>query len=184
MKRIVFLVLVLAMCVGCCGATFAEGSFALLGTWAYDYDSETVVLKVNEDGTAWYKEKDYSWEDRDGFLLLTDEKGETCSLRYTLMEDKKVIYPKTSYHRGKEVEGQGGLIGIWEGTESESSFVFTPTGYFLEDSVFAGNFQVNTEAGAFLLHYGDVFADTLCYYTIENEILTVEYPWTLVEVKQ
>ena len=100
-----------------------------------------------------------------------------------MTEDQKLIYPQTRYKRGKEVEGQGGLIGIWEGTDDGSNFVFTPAGYFLEDSAFSGNFINNTEEKTFLLHYGDVFADTLCYYSITDEILTVEYPWKLVAKK-
>ena len=99
-------------------------------------------------------------------------------------EDQKIIYPQTVYHRGKEVEGQKGLIGIWEGLNDGSSFVFTPAGYFLEDNSFSGNYMINEEEGTFLLHYGDVFADTLCYYSIDSsDILTVEYPWPISKVR-
>ena len=137
---------------------------------------------MEADGYVWYRGKDYTWtDDQDGFLHLTDTEGTVMLLRYQITEDQKIIYPRTSYHRGKEVDGQKGLIGVWEGIEDGSSFVFTPAGYFLEDSVFAGNYMADSVRGVFLLHYGDVFADTLCYYSIEDEILTVEYPWTLVE---
>ena len=182
-NRIACLILIFTLTIGSVGGSFAEGASALFGTWAFDYAPDVPVLKVSEDGTAVYNGKDYRWDDQEGFLLLKDEQGESLSLRYVILEDRKVIYPKTTFRRGKEVEGQGGLIGVWEGTETESSFVFTPAGYFLEDSVFSGNFLMDAEKGSFLLHYGDVFADTLCYYSIENDILTVEYPWTLVEIQ-
>lgn len=162
---------------------FAEAAMPLIGEWAFDYEPETTVLKVDADGTAWYKGTEYRWEDQGTSLKLTDAEGKITSLRYTVTEEKKVIYPQTRYQRGKEVEGQGGLIGIWEGVDDKSNFVFTPAGYFLEDSSFTGNFMFNSEEGTFLLHYGDVFDDTTCYYSIQDEILTVEYPWTIVEKK-
>jgi len=167
------------------GAASAGSAMPLTGEWAFSYEPETPVLRISGDGTAWYQDRELTWEAGDGFLRLTDGEGRTESLRYLITEERKFIYPRTAYHRGKEVEGQGGLIGIWEGENGGSSFVFTPAGYFLEDSSFSGNFMINEEEGTFLLHYGDVFADTLCYYTIdENEILTVEYPWEIVELKK
>lgn len=155
---------------------------SLLGEWAFDYEPTVLVLRLSEDGSAWYKGQEYTWEeDGSGFLKLTDESGALLSLRYSLSDGKTVIYPQTSYHRGKEVEGQGGIIGIWEGVSDGSTFVFTPSGKFLEDNAFAGYFLADPDAGTFLLHYGEIFEDTLCYYSIDQEILTIEYPWTIVK---
>lgn len=159
----------------------AENSHPLQGEWAFPYEPEKTVLTVREDGNAVLQGKEYRWqEDEPGFLKMTDAEDHTLLLRYSAADEKTVIYLQTSYHRGEEKEGQGGLIGIWEGENDGSSFVFTPMGYFLEDSVFSGNFMADPEKGTFLLHYGDVFADTVCYYSIENEILTVEYPWEII----
>lgn len=160
-----------------------SGVSPLAGEWAFEYEPAVLILRVSEDGSAWYRGTDYVWEDQEGFLKLSDPSGEQESvlLRYAVSEEQKIIYPRTSYHRGKEVEGQNGLIGIWEGVSDGSNFVFTPSGYFLEDSSFSGNFMINEENGTFLLHYGDLFADTLCYFSITDEILTVEYPWRIVE---
>ena len=162
----------------------ADETMPLIGEWAFSYEPETVILQVYEDGKAVYREREYSWENDEGFLILTDAEGNTISLRYLITEDQKTIYPQTAYHRGKDVEGQKGLIGIWEGINDGSSFVFTPAGYFLEDNSFSGNYMMNEEDGTFLLHYGDVFADTLCYYVIDSsDILTVEYPWAITEAR-
>ena len=162
----------------------AEETMPLIGQWAFSYEPETVILQVSEHGKAVYQGREYSWESADGFLILTDAEGKITSLRYLISDDQKILYPQTAYHRGKEVEGQKGLIGIWEGVNDGSSFVFTPAGYFLEDSSFSGNYMMNEEEGTFLLHYGDAFADTLCYYSIDsNDILTVEYPWPITEVR-
>ena len=182
-KRALTALLTLMMCFAFLSTALAEDEMPLIGEWAFDYEPETTVLKVETDGRAWYRGKEYHWEDQETFLAMTDTDGNTMNLRYTVTEEKKVIYPQTRYKRGKEVEGQGGLIGIWEGAEDGSNFVFTPAGYFLEDSSFTGNFMMNAEEGTFLLHYGDVFADTTCYYSITDEILTVEYPWTIIEKK-
>lgn len=179
-KRVGAIFLALLMSIVLPSAVFAEEQMPLIGEWAFEYEPETPVLRIEADGSAWYKGKDYHWEDQGSFLVLTDADGNTMNLRYAVTEDQKLIYPQTTYKRGKEVEGQGGLIGIWEGTDDGSNFVFTPAGYFLEDSAFSGNFINDTAEGTFLLHYGDVFADTLCYYSITDEILTVEYPWKLV----
>lgn len=157
-----------------------SGAFPLLGEWAYDYEPTVLVLRLEANGNAWYLGKDYTWADQGSFLKLADPEGNTLMLRYAVSETQKVIYPRTFYRRGTHVEGEGGLIGVWEGVSDGSSFVFTPAGYFLEDSAFSGNFMADPEAGTFLLHYGEVFADTLCYYGVENEILSVEYPWVIV----
>ena len=62
--------------------------------------------------------------------------------------------------------------------------MFTPAGYFLEDSSFSGTYTADPELGQFLLHYDGNLADTLCYYTIgEDGLMTVEYPWPAVPVK-
>lgn len=171
----------LAVCLGVQAEEAEKVVLPPVGEWAYEYEPTVLVLKVEENGKAWYGGKNYTWEDQAGFLKLTDNDGEELRLRYAEINGKKIIYPQTRFHRGKEVEGQGGLIGIWEGEDTGSSFVFTPAGYFLEDSVFSGNFMYNAEQGTFLLHYGDVFADVQCFYTLEEDILTVEYPWVIVE---
>ena len=158
----------------------AENSCPLVGSWAFSYEPETLVLRLDESGSAWYRDAEYTWSDQDNLLTLTNKDGESLLLRYMIAEDQTFIYPRTVYHRGKNVEGQGGLIGIWEGEEGDSSYVFTPAGAFLEDSVLSGSFMADADQGTFLLHYGDAFADTLCYYTVKDDLLTVEYPWPVV----
>ena len=177
-----WIILALCTCLLMSSCAAADEKLALIGEWAFSYEPETEVLRVGEDGAAWYKGQDYTWEDLGDRLKLTDAAGGVLFLRYLVAGDQTFIYPHTKYHRGKEVEGQGGLIGIWEEENGGGSFVFTPAGYFLEDSSFSGNYMIDQAAGTFLLHYGDVFADTLCYYSIgEDDVLTVEYPWAIVK---
>ena len=166
------------------GFSKGDETMPLIGQWAFTYAPETIILQVFDDGKAVYREREYIWESTDDFLILTDAAGNTTSLRYLIKEDQKIIYPQTAYHRGKDVDGQKGLIGIWEGVNDSSSFVFTPAGYFLEDNSFSGNYMMNETEGTFLLHYGDAFADTICYYSIDSgDILTVEYPWPITEAQ-
>ncbi|MBQ9324847.1 MAG: hypothetical protein IJ246_03645 [Clostridia bacterium] len=163
----------------------AEKSLSLIGSWAFSHAPETQVLQVSEDGLAEYQGQAYTWTQENGFLILTDDEENVLPLRYAAVDDQVLLYPWTTYHRGKTVEGQGGLIGIWEEIDGGASFVFTPAGFFLEDNSFSGNYMINEEDGTFLLHYGDVFADTLCYYSIsEDDLLTVEYPWPIVPVQE
>jgi len=180
-KRMTALLLAAVLCLACSLGALAEKDMPLLGSWAFGHEPETVVLQVSEDGTASYLGEVYTWEkEEDGRILLKDAEGGELPLRYMVGEDQTVLYRRTVYHRGKDVEGQGGLIGIWEGEDDGSSFVFTPAGYFLEDNTFSGNFMIDEAQGTFLLHYGDLFADTLCYFSVdENDLLTVEYPWPI-----
>ena len=162
-------------------AAVAEGC-PLIGEWAFAYKPEETVLSVREDGQAVYQQKNWQWTDDGTFLHLADGNGGELLLRYVVSEKLTAIYPRTVYHRGAQVEDQGGLIGVWKADESEgTSFVFTPSGFFMEDSSFGGTFTADNPAGTFLLHYGEVFSDTLCYYSIQDDArLEVEYPWPIV----
>ena len=62
------------------------------------------------------------------------------------------------------------------------SFVFTADGAFSEDTAFSGMYTVDEETGSFRLDYGGIFESIVCYYTIEDNLLTVAYPWKVYPV--
>ena len=153
----------------------------LEGAWAYAHDPKTPILTVKSDGTAVYFGKQYGWEDIGGFLSLSGEEG-NAFLRYHVTDQAVYIYPETVFEKTGHPELEG-LFGVWQGVNSGSSFAFTPDGYFLEDGAFTGQYTVDADAGTFLLNYGGVFADTLCYYTLrEDGCLVVAYPYDVVPV--
>jgi hypothetical protein len=179
-RKLMLIIMILLMGVSCCIAE-SEESILTNGTWVFDYDHDVIALKMNEDGTVWYKNQVYQCEKQADRLLLTDSNGETFVLRFRKAGDKVEIYQHTDYHRGSGTEDQEGLFGVWEGTEDGSSFVFTPTGFFLEDSFFSGTYMISEDGTSFLLKYGNTFDDTACFFQIENDVLTVEYPWVIVQ---
>ncbi len=172
--------------VSVCGAE--QAGSPLVGEWAFNHNPEETVLLVREDGTAGYEGRSFLWEDDGEFLLLTEDgTGETVSLRYSAEEEKVLLYLPQVYVRVEDIPGEG-LIGAWIGQETEgSTFIFREDHRFLEDGTFTGTFRIETDesdpaTGTFLLVYPQYFDDTLCYFRLEgNNLLTVEYPWPLVE---
>ena len=176
--------LCLLLTVGCvffAAACGAEESCPLLGDWAFDYEPEVSVLTVNSDGTAVWNGGDYTWEDDGAFLLLTDPRGETVSLRYRAEEDRVQIFLTGTYTRTAKDKDEE-IFGAWKKDGSYgSAFVFEKDMRFMEDGTFVGTFEVDTEAGTFTLKYQPaIFEDTTCYFTWEGDRMTVEYPWTVV----
>lgn len=161
-----------------------EKASSMIGAWAFSHEPDEVVLKVSEDGNAVYRDREYTWEDTGSALKLTDGEGNSLTLRYARDGENTFLYPATVYEKTGKTD-QPGLAGIWKETEGRgASFVFTPAGYFLEDSSFSGTYTADPELGQFLLHYDGNLADTLCYYTIgEDGRMTVEYPWPAVPVQ-
>ncbi len=176
-----FLLCLAVFILMCAGSASAASGMA--GEWAFAHEPSVPVLKVAEDGAAEYRGQAWTWEDTGSALKLTDAEGNVLSLRYARDGENVFLYPVTVYEKTEHGD-QPGLIGIWQETEGRgASFVFTPAGYFLEDSSFSGTFTDDAEKGMFLLHYDGDLADTVCYYTIgEDGLLSVEYPWPVVPV--
>jgi len=180
-RKVLLPVLVLILALGVSFPATAENAGFPTGDWAFNYAPEESVLLLREDGTAVLKGQDYTWTDDGEFLTLTEENGETVSLRYLATEKKTLLYFPTEYVRAEDVPGFG-LIGAWKGKESEgSTFIFRSDKMFLEDGTFTGTFRMDPEAGTLLLVYIKYFEDTLCYFRLDNDILTVDYPWPMVE---
>lgn len=182
MKKASFPVLVLILVFSICVAALAEETAFRPGDWAFDYAPEQSVLLLREDGTAVYEGQECRWTDDGTFLRLTAEGGEETAIRYLVTEKKTILYFPKVYVRVENDPGEG-LIGAWVGRETKgSTFIFRKDGMFLEDGTFTGTFRTDPEAGTFLLVYIKYFDDTLCYYRMEgNDVLTVDYPWPMVE---
>ena len=185
MKRSFFLItaLVLLFSVSAFFPAFADGF--PVGTWAFSSDPETPVLRLSEDGTALYRDAEYTWEDDGQFILLTGtEEAEPLRLRYRATEKNLWLYVSFDYSRKEGTDGEG-IIGVWNMDGSEKSFFeFTKNGRFLEDGVFDGQYSVDAENGSFTLHYPMNFGDTVCYFLQEGEHMTLEYPWTVKRIPE
>lgn len=93
-----------------------------------------------------------------------------------------VLYLPSAFERISDIGGEGQLVGSWKAVSetSQSSFVFTEDGRFLEDGVFTGYYFVDNENDYVLLQYGDLFQDTGIYYWFADDgYLYIAYPWKL-----
>ena len=176
-KKFVLLFLFMAaLILTACGNT-QEGP--LSGKYAYIHDTEKAALvfrgdKVTLDGTK------YSYT-VDGQLLLLTRSGQTTPMRYTETKDGMYIYKSTVYTLTSGAGGKG-IVGKWDNAENRWSFEFNDKNEFLEDGIFAGYYTVDEDAGSFKLMYNDPIEDTVCYYTVNGNELTVEYPWPMVKM--
>ena len=142
---------------------------ALCGEWVFADLPGKTVIRLNEDGSAFYGGQNLTWDDTEEGLLLTDAEGASVTLRYALSDSGMVLYLPSAFERISDI---GGV--------SESSFVFTEDGHFLEDGVFTGYYFVDNENDYVLLQYGDLFQDTGIYYWFADDgYLYIAYPWKL-----
>ena len=183
MKRFisVLLIAVFLLLAGCASADLSPQAQAIMGKWAYIHDEETVILKLRTDGTATFHDKDYSYDCDDEFINLSAD-GEELNLRYKVDGDNLYIYEQTTY----KYDGEGspdGLIGEWTCAEKNWKFEFTEEGTFMEDGYFPGYYVPDEDNGSFKLIYNDQFEDTVCFYSIKDDELTLEYPWCMVKAK-
>ena len=176
-KKFVLLFLFMAaLILTACGNT-QEGP--LSGKYAYIHDTEKAALvfrgdKVTLDGTK------YSYTVDGEFVLLT-RNGKTTPMRFLETKDGMYIYKTTVYTLTNGDVGKG-ILGKWDNAENKWSFEFNDKAEFLEDGIFAGHYFNDEEAGTFKLMYNDPVEDTVCYYTVDGETLTVEYPWPMVKM--
>jgi len=169
-------ILITLSMTGCSSSASAKTPYD--GEWAYIHDDATVAVaikgdKANVDGTecttTLYGE----------VLKLQADDGTVYEIGPSDEEDQIILYKFTKY----EYQGEGepdGLIGDWKSAENWE-FEFTDDGTFKEDGYFPGYFTDNKEDGTFKLVYNDHFVDTVCKYSIDGNVLTVEYPWPLVK---
>lgn len=162
------------------GCGYPAGDDAISGKWAYIHETDKVAFKVNpEEHKAVLDGEKYTCDVEDGFITLTDKKGNDMKLRY--VSDEKGIYLyKIQEYVFNGTPTQGSLTGVWEDPDKAWSFEFTEDGEFKEDGYFPGYFVADYEAGTIKLMYNDHFEDTLLYFSIAGNRLIVEYPWRMV----
>lgn len=154
----------------------------LTGKWVYKDDPETILMILNEDGTALYAGTNLTWQLADGAISLTDADNVSFDMPYEMTEDILTVWLPTRYNRISEIGATGELLGTWKAVgESGSSFVFTQEKRFLEDGVFTGNYVDDPEQGRVTLQYVQgMFADTTILYSFDGDLLVVGYPWKLI----
>ena len=64
--------------------------------------------------------------------------------------------------------------------DEKYSYEFTEKGTFYEDQNFPGHYQVDESDHSIKLMYNDQFEDTYLYYSLDGDVLTIEYPWSMV----
>lgn len=157
-----------------------ERNSDVCGKWAYIHEPEKTVAKFNEDGYATYENKDYTFTTDDTFIYLTDKKGDITKLRYEINEKGMVLCKNTEYTY--QMEGTpDSIVGYWLCEKDNYEFQFSAAGTFMEDGAFTGHYIVDPEESTVRLMYGQYFEDTVCHYSVNGNVLTVEYPWQMVE---
>lgn len=181
MKKRITLVCVLLLVLvtlAACG----DDNNKLNGKWAYVHDTETAILVLKSNGTAIYNNDKYSYTYDDSFITLKASDGKDLKLRYEFDGADMFLYQPTVYVYDSE-EVPDGLPGVWKGKEVEGwEFEFTESGEFKEDGYFPGYYVDDPENSRAKLIYNDQFEDTMIYYSIEGNELTIEYPWRMVKM--
>ena len=149
--------------------------------WAYNHDPDTEILSLSGNGKAVFNGERYSYEKTDEFIILTGN-GDDIRMRYVMDGDEMLLYQKAEYEYAGEGE-RNGIIGVWKQVDGNWSYEFTEKGTFNEDSYSPGYYDLSEEDGTIRLMYNDHYADTIIYYELDGDRLTVDYPWRLVMMK-
>ena len=150
----------------------------LIGKWAYIHDAETTIINLKSNGKVVYNGNTYDYALDDEYIHLTGKNG-TLDLRYRYDGSEFLLYQTTEYL----YVGEGtpdSILGTWQNTENRWSYEFTEDGTFNEDGYFPGYYTVDESARTVKLVYNDHFEDTVIYYTLSGNRLTIDYPWSMV----
>ena len=175
---ILLAVMTMVMMCGC--GDKIDGPF--IGNWAYVHDTTVTVLSLEKNGKAVYQGNQYTYTADDTYLYLKSSK-ENIDLRYKMDGEKLYIYQTTEYTFAGEGSPDG-IIGYWVCNPNKWSFEFTDQGTFKEDSYFPGYYTVDENEQTVKLVYNDHFEDTVFYYSIDGDTLTIEYPWETVPTQK
>ncbi len=149
-------------------------------SWAYVHEPEKEILSLSDNGKAVYKGSNYKYTKDDSFITLKDDSDKELKLRYVQeVPEKMVLYEKLKLN----YQGEGSpenVIGAWVDDNGRSSFQFTEKGTFAEDNIFYGHFNVDEGAKTIKLMYDEPLEDTVIYYELDGNTLTIDYPWALV----
>ncbi len=149
--------------------------------WAYNHEPEKDALVLYNNGKAMLDGEEYTYTKNDDVISMTDGSGNTVDHRYINDEahDQIYFYKPALYHRGEEEKGEG-IIGFWTQDNGRNHFQFTKEGTFSEENIFFGHYLVDEEAGTIKLMYDDPIEDTVIYFTLNGDDMTIEYPWPMV----
>ena len=182
--------ILLLLCIVICSASVMTGCKKKNEAWAFSHEQEKAVMTFYADGTASYDGKSYkSYEVTDDHILFTAKDGSVTSVRYYDGKDydgqeRRYIYRKAYYKLIPDMlVGDSPIVGLWEGTNGNEglSFQFTAKGTFYEDETLPGYYFVNDD-GSILLDYDGYLSSTLIYYSIDGDLLTIDYPWAMVKM--
>ncbi len=179
------------MCMICTGCNGSKNNSTVKPTlddsnvkewWAFSYDEKVPALILRKDGTASYKGTEYvRYETAENMYKLTDENGATLELEYSEKNGKRLLYDIWEYKRTYGDSGPS-VVGVWE--SGRNYFEFTTNQTFQEDGVFFGHYSVDVDAGTVKLVYERDLDDTIFYYHIENDVMTVRYPFVMIPFTQ
>lgn len=158
-----------------CGASKGR----LEGKWAYIHDDKNPVLVITGD-KATYEGEQYTCTVGESSITL--KSGETEIVIPYIEDGKDLLIYKTTTYKYQGKNQPEGIVGQWK-ADNNWEFEFTDEGTFKEDGYFPGYYVVDEDTSSFKLIYNDHFEDTVCYYSINGDELTIQYPWKMVLVK-
>ncbi len=153
---------------------------ALHGKWYYSHDEKEPAAVFSKNGSAKFEGKKYQYTCDGEYINLSDKKGNVKRLRYLSEGDKMYVYIQSTYTRQPEVEGLG-IVGLWLCEEKKWTFEFTDKGTFMEDGALTGYYEVDEEAQTVKLMYLEALEDTVFFYGLTENELSVEYPWLMIK---
>ena len=180
-NKSVFLVLMICMLIsGACSCGGSKGP--LDGQWAYIHDTDKAALIIQSDGKAVLDNVKYSCTYDGSYITLTDSDSNVKKLRYVVTEKGILLYKATDYVRS-DADSSSDIVGEWKDTPDNWSYEFTAEGTFVEDGFFSGTYKVNEAEGTITLTYNEDTDETVIYFSVSGDTLTIEYPWPMVKIK-
>lgn len=179
-KFLAFVLVFLTMVCFCgCGTKIDS---PLVGDWAYIHEPTESVLSLKSNGKAVYNGVDYTYSIDDGFIVLNKGKVET-KLRYSENSGGFILYQSTEYtYKGNGTPDS--IIGEWVNEPNRWYYEFTDSNSFNEDGFFQGYYTLDVQAKTIKLAYNDHFEDAILYYSLEGNVLTIDYPWQMVKAEK
>lgn len=193
-KFLAFVLVFLTMVCFCgCGAkhdrasidnTIDEAVNSLVGDWAYIHDPAESILLLTKDGKAVYNGVDYKYTIDENYIVL--DKGlfkDKIRLRYSENSGGFILYQSTEYtYKGNGTPDS--IIGEWVNEPNRWYYEFTDSNSFNEDGFFQGYYTLDAQAKTIKLAYNDHFEDAILYYSLEGNVLTIDYPWQMVKAEK
>ncbi len=179
----IVLAIVFTLCMTGCGKEAIQQNAeetALLGKWCYVHDTSETVAKFSEDGSAEFEGEEYQYTCDGEFINLTDENGTVTKLRYLPEGEGMYVYLQSVYTRQMGAD-DAGIVGVWLCEDKGWTFEFTSNGTFMEDGVSTGYYTVDEETQTIKLVYETALADTVFYFTLTGNELSIEYPWLMIK---